>query len=55
MKRENVVAAAKIDLETETSKDFVKKFPNLFTEDKWFWEQEISKLLSDYREKLKRR
>jgi len=40
-------------IEIELAEEFVKKYPNLFTEDKDFWTKEIEKLLNDHKSKLK--
>ena len=39
--------------EIELASEFVKKYPNLFTEDKDFWTKEIENLLNDHKNKLK--
>ena len=38
-----------MSLEKELSKQFVKKYSNMFTQDEWFWEQEIESLLNNYK------
>ena len=38
-----------MSIEQEMAIEFVKKYPNQFTEDQWFWENEIKTLLEKYK------
>lgn len=41
-------------MEAELASEFVKKYPNLFTEDKDWWTKEIETLLNNHKAKLKK-
>lgn len=42
-----------MSFESELANQFVKKYPNQFTTDKWFWEKEVESLLTNYKEMIK--